>query len=202
MSSEDRDSAGDEPANPFSTPKEQPAKLDKRSLWCREDLAELRALVEADRRQEAANLLKQLSLHRCIHSDRARELGDLCARLGYTVLAGRCWYLEEHQTPEMQAACREFERSCGENPQLIAESLGSWIDEPVESYARRRIDELQSQAAPIHSRDKELGRVARNWWGRVVGLGCLLIFAAMVIVFLIGLATISSLFFGADPWRR
>lgn len=200
MLSDELDSARDQPANPFSPPQEQPAKLDKRALWCREDLAELRTLVDADRREEAAKLLKQMALERFIHSGQNRELGDLCMRLGYTVLAGRWWYLEEHKTPEMQAACREFERSCGEHPRLIAESLG-WINAQSNGYPQRRLRELYSQAEAIRSRDKELGRAPKRWKALVLDQGCLLICAVAVIVFLIGLATISAVFFSADLRR-
>lgn len=186
--------------NPFAAPKANHDKLDKRESWRREDLAELRTLVDSDRRDEAAKLLRQLALDRFIHSDQSREMGDLCARLGFTVLAGRYWYLEEQKTPEMLAACREFERSCGENPLMIASSCG-YINAPSNSYPQRRLQELFLQAEAIRNRDKELGRTPRVWIDRVLGFGCLLICAAMVIVFLIGLATIGSLFYGAGPLR-
>lgn len=190
--------------NPFAAPKADHDKLDKRALWRCEDLAELRALVDADRREEAAQLLKQLSLGQFLHSGQNRELGELCMRLGYTVLAGHLWYLEEHKTPEMQAACREFERSRGENPLLIANSFAGFIA-PSNSYPQRRLQELFSQAEAIRSRDKELGRAAKRWKAFVLDKGCLLICAVAVIVFVIGLVTIGALsfalFFGADAWR-
>lgn len=52
-----------------------------------------------------------------------RMLGDIHFQQGNIIEAGRYWYLEEHKTPEMQAACERFEKACGNKPDTILRKI-------------------------------------------------------------------------------
>jgi uncharacterized protein DUF6584 len=198
MAGDELESPPGEGPNPFESPRPWRIKL---ASQCHDDLAELRDLADSGRRREATELLQCLPMLRFGRPDHRRELGEICAELGYPVLAGRWWYLEECKTPQMLAACREFEHSCGENPLLICDALGDWIDAPQDSYSHRRFAELQSRAIEIRRRHAEDVPAVRRWKDRLLTFGCFLMFVAIVAVFLAGLGAIAALFLDVGPWR-
>jgi len=67
-------------------------------------------------------------------------------------MAGRYWYLEEAKTPEMQAACREFEHSCGKDPLqiLLALKYRGEIEPIRETYAGQVLLSLHARARAKH----------------------------------------------------
>lgn len=145
------------------------------------ELAEIRRLLDSGDVDAARDRMAGAPVNFTPLGDFARQVGDLYWDLGYPTLAGRYWYREAEKTPEMLAACAEFERSCGDNPMLIAEALGR--DAPPE-LVRGKLGALDEQRVCLESRFRHLGlpRVKRS------PLFVLLAFALAVILFALSLA--------------
>ena len=125
-------------------------------------------------------------------SSSAKELGNACAKLGYSALAGRFWYLLEDKTAEMVSACREFERSCGDNPGLIRYSLMTRL--PTTDFAKQKLQELKVSAEPLEEEHralidgpKTIGRWLRE---RLVLVGCASVLFVLLFVFVAGIMAI------------
>lgn len=157
---------------------------------CQGDLAELRRLVASGQRRQAAELLQCMSLRDFAKADELRVLGELCAALGYVALAGRWWYFAENKTPEMNAACREFEACCGDNAALIIETLGERLEVPACSDAQRRYAELQSRAEKIYHSAAANEPASTRWKRRAISFGCIFALALGVICFVVGAAAL------------
>ncbi len=102
------------------------------------------------------------------------ELARIYAKLGFPAMAGRYWYLEALPDPEMQAACREFERSCGHDPlrMLLALKFKGDIGR-LEACAQERLLALQNECARRHPYYPEFGLRGRERWKTTPGeIGC------------------------------
>ena len=79
-----------------------------------------------------------------------RMLGDIHWHKGNKIEAGRYWYLEEHKTPEMTAACKRYEKACGHSKQTILRRLKLMGDiatlRDVSPYAYDVIQQLSDGA--------------------------------------------------------
>lgn len=52
-----------------------------------------------------------------------KQLGAIYWKLQYPAMAGRYWYLEKDNSPEMISARNAFEKDCADDPYLIRKSL-------------------------------------------------------------------------------
>lgn len=77
-----------------------------------------------------------------------RRLGDVYAQLQHPAMAGRYWYLEEGRSPGMDAACRAFEQSCGDDPvqMLLALKFRGDVEAIADTFAGRTLLALQERA--------------------------------------------------------
>jgi hypothetical protein len=77
-----------------------------------------------------------------------RKLGDVYWKLQQPAMAGRYWYLEEHKTPEMEKACRAFEKQCVNRAFTMLESLKFKRDpeEIFDTYAGSVLLDLEERA--------------------------------------------------------
>jgi len=134
-----------------------------------------------------------------------RRLGKVYSLLGYPEMAGRYWYLEAEKSAEMQAACAEFERSCGGDPLRILQQLKfrGHIEKLEDAYAQetilRLLDQIKTRHGIIyHLRPKGEGgvryeRMGRDGW---VILGCIgLAFALLIILAIVGLLAVVRFLF-------
>jgi hypothetical protein len=122
-----------------------------------------------------------------------RRLGDLYALLHEPAMAGRYWYLEESPSPAMEAACRTFERSCGDDPVQILRTL-KFREDPtlLGETARERLLALQEEARhegyrpfPAPRLGQPSGRRGSGW----LLAGCVLALVAAAFFTLVGLVT-------------
>lgn len=104
--------------------------------------------VEADLRREDLGMARD-RLHTLLHTYpndvalRAR-LAEVYHQLQFPAMAGRYWYLEEHQTPDMRSAVAAFELSCGGDPLLTLSALKFRGDpQRLPDYAKERLESLR-----------------------------------------------------------
>jgi hypothetical protein len=123
-----------------------------------------------------------------------RRLGDLYALLHEPAMAGRYWYLEESPSPAMEAACRTFERSCGDDPVQILRAL-KFREDPAQlgEAARQRLLALQEEARregyrpfPSPRSGRPSGRGSSGW----LLAGCVLALLAAAFFTLVGFVTV------------
>jgi|SRR5947209_12483994 len=126
-----------------------------------------------------------------------RRLGDAYWRLGNPTMAGRYWYLGESDAPEVAEAKSAFERSCGNNPQRMLQTLKfkgdpSAIQDP---YARRTLQILMegAEAQRPQLSDEQLARL-RDWQRKsaITFYGCAGIAVLMILLFVIGFIFVLS----------
>ncbi|WP_459502760.1 DUF6584 family protein [Bacillus sp. C1] len=119
-----------------------------------------------------------------------KKLGDIYFRLQYPTMAGRYWYLEENKTPEMLQACRQFEKSLGNNHNEIIKTL-----------------KFKGDSATIHNlsftyTSPTQGRVAEQivripeetWKDKLVPIGCISTLLIILVCACIGVYTIFNWF--------
>jgi 2-polyprenyl-3-methyl-5-hydroxy-6-metoxy-1,4-benzoquinol methylase len=86
-------------------------------------------------------------------------LGAIYSKLQFPAMAGRYWYLEEKKTEVMEAACAEFEKSCGNETLQILLSIkfrGS-IDKIDSKFAKEKLLALQNECKQRYSFYPEFG---------------------------------------------
>ncbi|MGE7214983.1 DUF6584 family protein [Priestia koreensis] len=121
-----------------------------------------------------------------------KMLGDIYDQLQYPAMAGRYWYLESEKTTEMAEACRQFERTFGNNTHHIVRALKFKGDRDV-------IEHL-----PIHIENEVTGRVKdqlledvgkETLKDKLLGVGCLLFIVILLGIMLVGLYTVGQWIF-------
>ncbi|OIK14582.1 DNA helicase [Bacillus sp. MUM 116] len=112
-----------------------------------------------------------------------KKLGDIYFELKYPSMAGRYWYLEENKTPEMVKACKEFEKSMGNDPNRIARTLKYRGD--IEILKRL---ELDREISPIKNKVKEklLQESEDSLQDKLVTIGCISILILIIMFVVIG----------------
>jgi hypothetical protein len=131
------------------------------------------------------------------------RLGDVYWALQYPERAGRYWYLEEDKSPEMLAACRSFERACGDDPLqiLFALKFRGDVQAIQETFAGRALLSLHESAKAKYSYYvdfRERGaKKYYNWPERPpsslpgwLKIGCLLGLFLIITLIVIGLVTL------------
>ncbi len=89
-----------------------------------------------------------------------RKLGDVYWQLQYPTVPGRYWYLDEEESPAMIAACRVFERSCGNDPvwMLLAPKFRGDIEAIGDMFAGCTLLALQERAREERDCHIEFGK--------------------------------------------
>lgn len=136
----------------------------------------------------AKQRLEKLSLLSLPNLDDCQRIAQIYWGLGLPAMAGRFWYVCDDDSAEIESACREFERSCGDNLHVILQSLPR-LDSLHRSNRVKRIGvRIWGAAAPEHTLAPTLG-------DRVALVGCALIAFAFLFVFSMGLV---ALYHGMD----
>lgn len=130
-------------------------------------------------------------------------LAAVYAQLQFPAMAGRYWYLEENKTEAMEAACAEFERSCGNDPlrMLLALKFKGDVDQLDEPFARQKLLALRQDCERKYhyypnlggsDQQKEDGKYVRtaDLKGTVLGIGCLLTGVVVVVAGVVKLVEI------------
>ena len=139
--------------------------------------------------------------------DLRRQLGEVYWKLQLPAMAGRYWYLVEEKDERMQAACKQFEDAFGNDPFRLLSALKFKGDTNAikGTYAAGVLDDLERRAREKHpwyagfhnkrlekkGEPKSEGRprTVRDFFFRV---GCLIAFAVVIALALIGLYTAIS----------
>ena len=133
-----------------------------------------------------------------------RKLGQVYWHLQYPAMAGRYWYLEADPTPDMAAACRAFERACGEDPLQILQALKFRGDlATIDPSAARKLGALQARVAERYGyRFDFQGRgaahyqpTARPWQDQALIAGCLFVALIGALLMIVGVFTVASWLF-------
>jgi len=148
--------------------------------------------VDEGRLNDARERLRALCF---FASDRnCLEFGQLFLRVGIPEMAGRFWYFEENPTAEMTDAIRAFEKSCGNSPILIGNSLRLFphrrmendVLERLRADERNLIDRYDYNFAP------------RSHWAtdRLILVGCSIVGFVVLFVLMMGGIFIQGLMSG------
>jgi len=127
-----------------------------------------------------------------------RRLGDVYARLQNPQMAGRYWYLEKEQSPDMAAACHAFERAFGGDPLhlLMALKFRGDLDCIAGTYAGQRLAALRTASMQRHGYAIEYtGRkgpavTVGKRRDQVLAVGCALALVAAAALMMIGFAVV------------
>jgi hypothetical protein len=130
-----------------------------------------------------------------------RKLGDIYWQLQYPAMAGRYWYLEESKSPDMVAACKVFEGSCGHSSFQILLALKFRGDlESIDSeFVKDSLLTLQAQVKNEYGylvdfqkqgADKYQWTPRSKTRGRVSTIGCVVAAVLGIALMLIGLGTV------------
>jgi hypothetical protein len=125
------------------------------------------------------------------------QLGDVYERLQYPAMAGRYWYLVEKKTPDMLAACNQFEQTCGNDSLQILRSLKFRGDpEAIEDeFAAKRLQSLQKRVSSEYGftvdfnkpgDEKYVPTRKNKFLSALSKLGCVVIILAMLALLVIG----------------
>jgi predicted Zn-dependent protease len=127
-----------------------------------------------------------------------RRLAEIYHLLHQPAMAGRYWYLEADQSPEMAAARAAFQRSCGEDPLQILQALKFRGDPTaLEGPARQTLAELQAQVADRYGMELDFRARGRRRYrltsrqerrSRLLLAGCVASLVAGLALMMIGLA--------------
>jgi hypothetical protein len=156
------------------------------------DLAAIRRAISDGNAEEAKAKIRSVSLNVSPGSRLTKEIGELYLELGFSAMAGRYWYLLEDKSDQMIAACEEFERSLGNSPVLIMETLG-WCPERS-SYATAKMDELRDRAKVFRRQHHYNMKPTRDMWDRVALVGCGVVGFVLLFVFIAGIMFIVTWF--------
>jgi len=130
-----------------------------------------------------------------------RKLGDVYWQLQYPAMAGRYWYLEESKSPDMIAACKVFEESCGHSSfqTLLALKFQGDLESIDSEFAKDRLLTLQTQVKneygyfvdfQKHGAEKYKWTPRSKTRGRVSTIGCVAAVVLGIALMLIGLSTV------------
>lgn len=155
------------------------------------DLAAIRDAIADGRADEARKKISGIPVNFSSGGRLSKEIGDLYLELGFQVMAGRYYYLLEHKSDLMLAACEEFERSLGNNPVLIVGTLGRPHD--ASAFAKARLKELYRQAGAFRREHGYAVEPARLQ-DRLALLGCGIVAFVVLFVLVAGITFIAKWF--------
>ena len=167
-------------ANLFSMPKEQTlARIER-------EIAEGKLGIARDR------LHGLVIAYPCDLSIRSR-LGDVYARLGYPVYAGRFWYLDSDISGEKEEAVKAFMISCGNNPREILERLKvkcepQQISDFVAAEKLESLIEECKASGLLPPQTSNSGTQSLS--ARYLGSFCLLVSVVLIVLIIVGLLTV------------
>jgi len=156
------------------------------------DLTAIRTAIDAGQLDDANLTLAAVSLNASPGGEFSKEIGDLFLRLGFPAMAGRYWYLLDDKSDRMRAACKEFERSLGNNPVWISHVL-CWVSNPS-PQAKARIQELREKAGDFGRKYQYDLKPLRGWRDRIALLGCGIVAVVVIFVFVMGIVFIVKTF--------
>jgi hypothetical protein len=123
------------------------------------------------------------------------RLGDVNHQLGYSIEAGRYWFLDDDLNEEKENAIAAFKRSCSEDPAIILKRLKLRCRPEDLSTVRAQqvVQELieLSGAEPKSGASKgpapEVnGKSSNSWWGAA----CAIVFLVVLSLLVIGFSTV------------
>lgn len=120
-----------------------------------------------------------------------KSLGDIYFALRYPTRAGLYWYLEDVKTPEMTAACKQFEVSMGNDLENIARALKFKGDADL-------IRDLDLRAAIENRKSKytdEYYEYEETWFDKIEGFVVLFVIVSIVFFTIFGLYHFVKLIF-------
>ncbi len=156
------------------------------------DLAAIRAAIANGQVEEATRKMLAVALNVPPGTRLSQEIGDLYLELGFPEMAGRYWYLIESKSDQMIAACEEFEHSLGNTPTLIIHALGCPAN--PSPFVRARLAELHQQAQDFRREYQYYVEPERGLRDRVALLGCAIVGAIVMFIFISGVWFISTWF--------
>ncbi|MCC6126137.1 MAG: hypothetical protein IT426_14340 [Pirellulales bacterium] len=165
---------------------------DEKEQIFRNVLAEIRNDISLGKYDEATNKLGAISFRCPSGSTHSNEIGNLYWELGFPAMAGRYWYLFENKTVQMLAACDEFQRSLGNNPVLIVESLG-WPADPSPDV-KAKLEELHGRARDFRKKYSWKIEATKGIRDRFALLGCGIIATIILFIFIQGIIFIGTWF--------
>jgi hypothetical protein len=130
-----------------------------------------------------------------------QKLGDIYWQLQYPAMAGRYWYLEEDKSPNMMAARKIFEDSCGHNPLQIVHALkfkGN-LESLDSELAQNKLLTLQAQVknkygyhVDFQQQSAESNRRSprSRLSGKMLAIGCGVVMVLGLALMIIGLITV------------
>jgi hypothetical protein len=158
------------------------------------DLNAVRSAIASGQRENAEEMLAGIALNTTPAGQFSREIGDLYGELGFPAMAGRYWYLLDDKSDEMLAACKEFERSLGNNPVLIIEACGYPGALPHAKEMSKGVDELHEKATEFDRKYRYDVRLRTGWRDRIAGLGCAVVACVLIYIFVAGIVSIIEAF--------
>ncbi|MGG0729448.1 DUF6584 family protein [Bacillus paramycoides] len=116
-----------------------------------------------------------------------KRLGDIYYTLQYPEMAGRYWYLEKDKTGVMHEACRQFEKSMGNDPYHIIRALKFKGEHDIITglYTEHSLQPLQKKVVEELIDDYE-----ETWKDKLFEWGCLALFAFLLFSAITGIFTI------------
>lgn len=122
------------------------------------------------------------------------RLGEVYFKLGYPVLAGQFWFLEESLTEEQRGAVNRFVKDCNGDALTILKRLRLRIPSEAvrEKAVREKLNALEDeclgkgQEPPAHP----FSVAATQTQDRAMLIGCSLVGFFLVAVFVVGMVTV------------
>jgi hypothetical protein len=156
------------------------------------DLDTIQESIDRGNVEEARERLCALPLIATPLDECAAEIGQLFLNFDYPEMAARFWYYVDDRTEAMEKIVKRFEESCGNNPEVIRQSVGGFWKPGWP--ANGRIHDLERAESKLRQEfDYEYAQPAPHWRDRLSLLGCGLIAFALLFVLTMGLIFIGKL---------
>ena len=163
-----------------------------RKLRILADLDRIQDCIDRGARGEARELLCALPLIATPLDDCAAEIGQLFLIFDYPLMAARFWYYVDNRTEAMERVIRQFEHSCGGNPEVITQSVGGFWNPAFPP--REQITKLEREASRLREKfDYEYDPAAPRWRENLACLYNAFVLLVILFVFVMGFVYIVKL---------
>lgn len=156
------------------------------------DLDKIQECIDRGNVEEARERLCALPLIATPLDACAAEIGQLFLNFDYPEMAARFWYYVDDRTEAMEKIVKRFEESCGNNPEVIRQSVGGFWKPAFPPHARML--DLQHAESDLRRRfDYEHHPSGPRWRERLDCLNSVTVVLGGLFVFLMGLVYIAKL---------
>ena len=155
-----------------------------------EELAEVQQLADAGEHDAARERLRTIEFYPLPRS-LIEPLARLYWQLGYAEMAGRLWYdVSEASGPEVEQAVAAFERSYGDHPRLVLDTLCELPFRGTPGNERMKRLEQRVNALPKRVTRQQTWR---QWLTeRVLFFGCATVLCLLIVLMVAGAMAIIS----------